>query len=144
MKVIINIMAVLLIIFIGCEKVDLEKSKLDLLTEKIWVQDYEMLDTNKNNKPDDKKGLHKNISFNFKVDGSLIYIKDEITKQLTWTFENNETSIMVIGIMDDSIIPPVTELSLSIFQLDENNLIFYNTSTVNNPETGIFEIYKHL
>ena len=143
MKTTIITLTILLITFVGCKKSDPEKSKLDLLTENIWIHDYEMIDTNKNNKPDDEKGSQENISFNFKTNGSLIYMKNEISKQLTWSFENNETSIKVIGIMDDSIIPPVTELSLSVFQLDENNLTFYYISTVTNPETGTFEIYKH-
>ena len=143
MKTTTLILIILVITFIGCKKDDTVKTKSDLLTEKLWVHDYEMVDSNKNHKPDDEKGQQKSISFDFKSDGSLIYTKNQITKQLTWTFENSESSIKVIGIMDDSIIPPVTELSLSVFQLDENNLIFYYMSTVNNPETGTFEIYKH-
>ena len=143
MKTSTLILTILVITFTGCKKEDSTKTKSDLLTEKIWIHDYEMVDANKNLKPDDEKGQQKSISFDFNSDGSLTYIKNQIAKQLNWTFENNESSIKIIGIMDDSVLPPITESSHLVFQLDENNLTFYYISTSNNPETGTFMIYKH-
>jgi len=143
MKTLVLILTIFCISFTGCKKNDSEKTKSNLLTAQVWFHDYEIVDNNKNQKPDDEKGNQKNISFDFKSDGTLIYTNDGNTKQLNWAFENNESSIKIIGIMDDSIIPPVNEQLISVFQLDENNLIFYYMSTANNPETGTFEIYKH-
>lgn len=127
----------------GCKKDDPEKSKTELLTQNIWIHDYEMVDINQNLEPDDENGQTMEITFNFNSDGSSEYTKNQTVKYLIWNFENNESRIKITGIMDDQILPPVTEQTLTIYLLDENNLIFYYMSTATNPETGTFQIYKH-
>ena len=143
MRPTILILIIITVTLVGCKKDKDEITNSDLLTEKIWIHDNDMIDMNENLEPDDEMGPQKNISFDFQNNGSLIYTRDQVVHQLTWTFENNESSIRIIGIMDSLTIPYITESSRSILQLDEDNLIFYVMSTVNNPETGTFMIHKH-
>jgi len=143
MKAIILFLAILSLIFVGCKKSETETTKSDLLISGIWIHDNDMLDTNGNLKPDDERGLQKNISFDFRKDGSLIYTKDQFIAQLSWTFEDDESSIKIVGAMDTLSIPVVMESVYSIFKLDDNELIFYVMSSPSYPETGTFKIYRH-
>lgn len=143
MKTIILFLAILSLIFVGCKKSETETTKSDLLTQEIWIHNNDMLDTNGNAIADDEKGLQKNISFDFRMDGSLTYTKDQFVTQLSWTFEEDESSVRISGAMDTLSIPVVTESVHSIFQLDDNELIFYVMSSPSYPETGTFKIYKH-
>ena len=143
MKTLTISLITLAIMLSGCKKDDPEKSKTELLTQNIWIHDYEMVDINQNLEPDDENGQTMEITFNFNSDGSSEYTKNQTVKYLIWNFENNESRIKITGIMDDQILPPVTEQTLTIYLLDENNLIFYYMSTATNPETGTFQIYKH-
>jgi len=143
MKAIILFLAILSLIFVGCKKSETETTKSDLLISGIWIHDNDMLDINGNLKPDDERGLQKNISFDFRKDGSLIYTKDQFIAQLSWTFEDDESSIKIVGAMDTLSIPVVMESVYSIFKLDDNELIFYVMSSPSYPETGTFKIYRH-
>lgn len=143
MKAIILFLAILSLIFVGCKKSETETTKSDLLISGIWIHDNDMLDINGNLKPDDERGLQKNISFDFRKDGSLIYTKDQFIAQLSWTFEDDESSIKIVGAMDTLSIPVVMESIHSIFKLDEHELFFYVMSSTSHPETGTFKIYKH-
>ncbi|MCF8233686.1 MAG: hypothetical protein K9G67_02110 [Bacteroidales bacterium] len=58
-------------------------------------------------------------------------------------FESDEKILRILGVMNDSIVPPVTESDHEIYQLDENSLIFYYESSASHPETGTFEKYGH-
>lgn len=128
----------------SCKKDEKESlSNTELLTRKMWVHEHEMVDLNNNLKPDDEKGIQKDLTFKFNSDGTLEYSKDDIVKQLHWKFENNETVIGIIGIMDDSIIPPVEESSHSIYLLDQNTFILFYASTIAHPDIRTFEIFKN-
>jgi hypothetical protein len=133
-----------LFIGISCKKDTVETlTRSEMLTQKTWVHDNQMVDFNNNLKPDDDPGIQNDIRFNFYADGTLDYTKDQTVKQLHWTFENDETVIRITGIMDDSIIPPVEESVHEVYQLDENMLVLFYPSTLNQPEFGTFEIFKH-
>lgn len=133
----------MLMLLYNCNKDEPEKTNTELLTQYIWIHDNEMLDLNNNLKPDDADGIQKDLTFKFNSDGTLKFTNDQVVKQLEWKFANNETAITIIGIMDDSIIPPVEESTHTVYQLDENTLILFYPSTVYNPDIGTFEIYKH-
>jgi hypothetical protein len=141
MKKLILIMTILVVGLVGCKKDD--PTKTELLTQETWINSSVIVDANKNQKPDDEAGASQDISFKFNDDGSLVYIKNQNTKYLNWAFENNESSIKIIGIMDELLLPPITEQTFQIYLLDENSLIFYFMSTADNPETGTFVIYRH-
>ncbi len=144
MKYTLILCSLYLLIGVSCKKEQEETiAKSVWLTQKTWVHDNEMLDLNNNLKPDDVQGVKKDIIFNFDIDGTLDYSKDQIVKQLQWKFENNETVIRIIGIMDDAVIPPVEESMHEVYLLDESTLILFYASTTSNPEFGTFDIYKN-
>lgn len=143
MKTLIVLLIFAFFLFSACENDVIEKSNMDLLTENTWHHDTEIIDLNQNQQPDDENGDSKSISFNFKSDGSLVYITEDTSKTLSWQFEDEDNTIRIIGIMNDSIIPPVDESIHDIFELTEDELIFYYMSAANHPETGCFDIYRH-
>jgi len=142
MKTAALILIVLLITVSGCKKKD-DPSNTELLTQNTWVHNHVMIDENKNLIPDDEIGQQKDKSFDFNADGTLVYTVNQEILPLQWVFENNETSVRIIGVMDSLTIPLITESVYNIYELDENTLTYYNRSSVNNPETGTFDIYKH-
>jgi len=143
MKIGYLLFALLLLICMGCNKDSQEMSVSDLLTDKIWLHDYDMVDFNENMKPDDSKGEQRNTSFDFRNDGSLVFTNENVAHQLQWSLLDEDTTIKIIGVMDSMIIPLIEESNHSIFLINEDNLIFYITSTVAHPEIGSFMIYKH-
>lgn len=126
----------------GCKVDDPDPTNTNLLTASRWLHEYVMVDENHNLEPDDEAGQSKDISFKFNSDGSLIFTKNQEVKNLDWYFENDETSIKIIGVMDDDIMPPANETTLHIYRLDQDSLIFYFISTSDHPATGAFEGFK--
>jgi|GEM_PF-5089251 len=143
MKIGYILLALFLLISMGCNKDTQEMSVSELLTDKIWIHDYDMVDFNENMKPDDSKGEQRNTSFDFRNDGSLVFTNENVAHQLQWSLLDEDTTIKIIGVMDSMIIPLIEESNHSIFLINEDNLIFYITSTVAHPEIGSFMIYNH-
>lgn len=116
-------------------------TRTELLTNHTWYHNNNMMDLNSNQKPDDEKGALMNKSFNFSDDGTLEFTYNDVTKNLTWFFEDNESSIRIYGTMHDSIISGVQESVHPIYQIDENTLIFLGFS-MEYPDLTKFEIYS--
>lgn len=128
----------------SCSKDDSGKSKMELITQKTWVHKGFMTDVNNNQTPDDKFYNVKDMSLKFNSDGTLDFKQDTINAQLHWQFENNESCIKVIGIMDYQSIPAMEESILTLFRLNESSLIFYTTSSANAPENWTFNVFERI
>lgn len=144
MKTLNKILILVLLFSFGCkDKEEDPPTETDLLTEATWYHNATIVDMNNNFIPDDETQSGTDVYMRFDKDGSLLYGNDDTTKNLTWQFESNGKIVRIFGVMNDSIIPPVTESDHEIYQLDENSLIFYYQSTASHPETGTFEKYGH-
>ncbi len=133
----------LTVIALSCSNDDSDKSKMELITQKTWVHKGYMTDVNNNHAPDDGLNNAKDMRLKFNPDGTLDFRQDTINASLSWQFENNESCIKVIGIMDYQTIPASEETIMTLFRLDESALIFYTTSSADAPENWTFNVFEH-
>ena len=135
LKIFNLLLTILIITFYSCDKGDSTKRKTDLLTKSTWFHNYEMLDLNHNEIPDDVIGQIKDIKMKFNSDGSLVYTFNQEVFYLSWKFNENESSIIVTGNFNSG--------THKIYELDGGTLIFYYNSLPNNAGIVIYQFYIH-